>query len=212
MSGARTQSRPERPPLTEGTREAMRRVMARYTRARSALLPMLYLVQAEHGYVSDRGVAEIAGILGLTKAEVMAVATFYTMFKREPLGRWLVSVCTQPSCALAGGAAIKDALEAELGIGCGGTTPDGAISLEDVECLCACDGAPVVQVNYENHERLGVEGALDLVRRLRSGERPPPTRGDPLDSREAHRLLSGIEGARERYLRDRAPAAEKGAP
>lgn len=177
--------------------ETARRLVARYPegRQRSALMPLLYLVQSEHGYVSPEGVATVSGMLGLTRAEVAAVATFYTMFKRSPQGRWLVSVCTQPSCALAGGDELRDGLEAELGIPCGGTTPDGLVSLEDVECLCACDGAPVFSVNYENYERMPVDAAVELVRRLRDGAEPPAAaRGEaPADFAATHRRLAGTE-------------------
>ena len=177
-----------------------KKLIARYPegRARSALLPLLYLAQSEHGYVSREAVTEIAGMLGLTRAEVAAVSTFYTMFKRHPQGRWLVSICTQPSCTLAGADDVKQALEAECGVGCGGTTADGLVSLEEVECLCACDGAPVVSVNYENYERLSAEQLVEIVRGLRSGGSPPPAaRGDaPHDFAEVNRRMSGIEAPR----------------
>ena len=177
--------------------DTAKRLIARYPegRARSALLPLLYLVQAEHGYVSREGIAVVSELLGLTKAEVAAVATFYTMFKREPQGKWLVSVCTQPSCALAGGRDLRDRLEQELGVTCGGTTADGTVSLEDVECLCACDGAPVFTVNYENYERMSVDDAVQMVHSLRAGGTPPAgARGDaPLDFAGTHRRLAGAE-------------------
>lgn len=184
------------PPLSQAWHEDARRLIARYPagRARSALLPLLYLAQSEHGYVSAEAMSEIASLLGLTRAEVGAVATFYTMFKRDPQGRWLVSVCTQPSCYLAGGRELKERLEAELGIACGGTAGD--VSLEDVECLCACDGAPVFSVNYENYERLSVDDAVELVKALRDGGAPPKgARGDvPEDFKAVSRRMSGIEG------------------
>lgn len=190
---------PPRPPLSDETRAAAKKLMGRYPDARSALLPMLYLVQAEHGFVSREGIREIAGLLGLTPAEVTAVATFYTMFKRKPCGRWLVSVCTQPPCALRGALEIKRALEEELGIQCGQTTDDGAVAIEDVECLCVCDGAPVVGINYENYEGLTAEQAVEIVRSLRAGGMPPaPKRGDaPAPWDATHRELSGLNGVRE---------------
>src|SRR5207237_10507004 len=94
--------------------------------------------------------------------------------KRTPQGKWLISVCTQPSCSLAGGAALRDRLEQELGIECGGTTSDQMVSLEDVECLCACDGAPVFSVKYENYEPMSVDQAMEPVKGLRAGATPPP--------------------------------------
>lgn len=188
------------PRLSPAFHESARKLIARYPegRSRSALLPLLYLAQGEQGYVSKEATGEIAEILGLTRAEVAAVSTFYTMFKRHPQGRWLVSICTQPSCTLAGASEIKQALEQECGISCGGTTQDGMVSLEEVECLCACDGAPVVSVNYENYERIGAEQIADIVRGLRAGGTPPPAaRGDaPPDFAEVNRRMSGLEAPR----------------
>ena len=187
-------------PLSADFHAAARTLMARYPagRERSALLPMLYLAQSEHGYVSNEAMGEIAGLLSLTRAEVAAVSTFYTMFKRHPQGTWLVSICTQPSCTLAGANEIKTRLEADCGISCGGTTEDGLVSLEEVECLCACDGAPVVSVNYENYERIDAEQMASIVRTLRDGGEPPPgARGEaPKDFAAVNRRMSGAEAPR----------------
>src|ERR1043165_4847304 len=152
----------------------MQKLMGRYPLARSALLPMLYLVQAEHGYVSREGMGEVADLLGLSRAEVAAVATFYTMFKRRPCGRWLVSVCTNVSCDLAGGSKVFEQLREHLGDDATDVTDDGAFTIEEVECLGACDGAPVVQVNYENYERVTPEAAVRLRDALRPRAAPPP--------------------------------------
>ncbi|MDP9405178.1 MAG: NAD(P)H-dependent oxidoreductase subunit E, partial [Actinomycetota bacterium] len=149
----------------------------RYPVGRSALLPLLHLVQAQDGYVSDDGVAECAELLGLTKAEVNAVATFYTMYKRAPMGRHLVSVCTNFSCKVRGAQQVYDRLVERLGVGHNETTPDGAITLEHAECLGNCEGAPVVTVDYYNHEGMDPDRAVALVERLIAGEVPPPTRG-----------------------------------
>jgi NADH-quinone oxidoreductase subunit E len=148
--------------------------------------------------VSNEALSEIAGLLNLTRAEVAAVSTFYTMFKRHPQGRWLVSICTQPSCTLAGANEIKERLEADCGISCGGTTEDGFVSLEEVECLCACDGAPVVSVNYENYERIDAEQMAGIVRALRDGDDPPAgARGEtPQDFAAVNRRMSGVEAPR----------------
>ena len=187
-------------PLSTAFHEGAQKLMRRYPpgRERSALLPLLYLAQAEHGCVTNEAMGEIAGLLGLTKAEVAAVSTFYTMFKRRPQGRWLVSICTQPSCTLAGANEIKDRLEADCGISCGGTTADGQVSLEEVECLCACDGAPVVSVNYENYERIDAEQMAVIVATLRGGGDPPPAaRGEaPHDFAAVNRRMSGLEAPR----------------
>jgi len=136
-------------PLTESTRRAVREIIARYPKPRSALLPMLHLVQAEEGYVSADGVALCAEELGLTKAEVGAVATFYTMYKRRPAGDYLVSVCTNLSCQILGAEEVYAGLSKSLGVGHDETTADGRITLEHAECLAACDYAPVMTVNYE---------------------------------------------------------------
>lgn len=181
-------------PLSPDTIAAMQRLMGRYPEPRSALLPMLYLVQAEHGYVSQEGMREVAGLLGLFRAEVAAVATFYTMFKRRPCGTWLVSVCTNVSCALAGGRQIYERLAEHLGPESTAMTPDGVFTVEEVECLGACDGAPVVQVNYENYERMTADSTLGLAEALRAGTIPPPARGEPpKTSKEVSRRLSCVE-------------------
>src|SRR6266508_42415 len=125
--------------FTDQTREQAREIIARYPQSRSALLPMLHLVQSVEGYVSPRGVGFCAELLGLTKAEVGAVATFYTMYKRRPAGDWLVSVCTNTMCGVLGGDRAYQALQEYLGVGHDQTTEDGRITLEHAECLAACD-------------------------------------------------------------------------
>lgn len=187
-------------PLSARFSEDAAKLIARYPEgeSRAALLPLLYLVQSEHGFVSSQGITAISKLLGLTRAEVAGVASFYTMFKRTPQGTWLISVCTQPSCAFAGANEIVAKLQELLGISCGSTTPDQMISIEEVECLCACDGAPVFSVNYETYERMSVDEAVGLVSGLRDGATPPAgARGDvPADFRTVSRRLSGVEAPR----------------
>ncbi|ABK52045.1 NADH dehydrogenase subunit E [Acidothermus cellulolyticus 11B] len=174
-------------------RERAAQVLARYPRPRSALMPLLYLVQAEQGYVSADGIRLVADILGLTTAEVTAVATFYTMYRRRPCGRYLVGVCTNTLCAILGGDAIFDALREHLGIENGETTPDGAVTLEHIECNAACDYAPVVMVNWEFFDNQTPASARELVDRLRAGDPPMPTRGAPLRTfTEISQLLAGF--------------------
>jgi NADH-quinone oxidoreductase subunit E len=184
-------------PLTDETRLAAREIIARYPRSRSALLPMLHLVQSEDGYVSPEGVRFCAEELGLTKAEVGAVATFYTMYKRRPAGEYLVSVCTNTLCDVLGGQEIYETLSESLGVGHDETTADGRITLEHAECLAACDYAPVVTVNYEFFDQQTVGSATELVGELQAGRRPLPTRGAPLCTfKEISRQLAGFPDTR----------------
>ena len=162
-------------PLSDQTLTRAEELIARYPQRRSALLPILFLLQAEDGYVSPAGVAQAAGLLGLTKAEVGAVATFYTMFRRRPVGKYLVSVCKTLPCQLRGSRDISEAMARRLDVPLGGTDEGGMVTVEEVECLAACDGAPVVQVNTENYERLSKEEALELLEALLRDEVPPPT-------------------------------------
>ena len=193
LEPGRSPRRVDLPPLTEQTRLEAREIMARYPVARSALLPMLHLVQSVQGYVSPEGVTLCAEELGLTKAEVGAVATFYTMYKRRPTGRHIVSVCTNTLCSVLGGQRIMDALSADLGVHHDETAADGSITLEHAECLAACDYAPVVTVDYEFYDQQDVESARELVAALRRGEKPHPTRGAPLtDFRGISRQLAGF--------------------
>jgi len=185
--------------LSETTREQARQLMARYPKPRSALLPMLHLVQAEEGYVTSEGIGMCAELLGLTKAEVGAVATFYTMYKRRPVGDYHVGVCTNTLCAVMGGdtiyAALKELLEVE---GQDGVSQDGKVSLEHIECNAACDYAPVVMVNWEFFDNQTPESARQLVDRLRTGEAVTPTRGSDrvCTWREAERVLAGFYDGR----------------
>jgi NADH-quinone oxidoreductase subunit E len=179
----------------EDVRTAAAEIVARYPigQQRSALLPMLHLVQSEQGYVSPDGIAFCADFLGVTKAQVVAVVTFYTMYKRRPTGEYLVSVCTNTLCALMGGDEIYAALSKTLGVGMNETTADGKITLEHAECLAACDYAPVVTVNYEFFDSQSVESAEEIVAALRHGERPLPTRGAPLCSfKQIERQIAGF--------------------
>jgi NADH-quinone oxidoreductase subunit E len=168
-------------------------IVARYPQARSALLPLLHLVQAEDGCVTPAGVEFCAGQLGLTGAEVAAVATFYSMYRRDPTGDYLVGVCTNTLCAIMGGDAIFDALREHLDIGNDETTPDGKITLQHVECNAACDYAPVVMVNWEFFDNQTPQSTIDLVEKLRAGQTVTPSRGLPLCTfRETSRVLAGF--------------------
>lgn len=169
-------------------------IIARYPKPRSALLPLLHLVQAHEGYVSADGIAFCAGQLGLTDAEVTAVVSFYTMYKRRPVGEYHVGVCTNTLCAVLGGDAIHADLASYLGTEGDEPTGDGKVSLERVECNAACDYAPVVMVNWEYFDGMTPQTARELVDSLRAGDDVKPTRGaDRLVTwREAARILAGF--------------------
>jgi NADH-quinone oxidoreductase subunit E len=172
-------------------------IIARYPVPRSALLPMLHLVQSEEGFVSPDGIAFCAQQLDLTTAEVAAVATFYTQYKRHPNGTYTVGVCINTLCAVLGGDEIFRTLEEHLGIGHDETTADGAVTLERIECNAACDYAPVVMVNWEFFDNQTPESAKQLVDDLRAGREVRPTRGAKLCSfKETARILAGFPDER----------------
>ncbi len=188
---------PVSPRFDELTRQRTKEIIAKYPQSRSALLPLLHLVQSVEGYVSQDGIRYCADALELTTAEVSAVATFYTMYKRTPCGEHLVSVCTNTLCAALGGDAIYGRLKEQLGVGheetAGEPGAPGSITLEHAECLAACDLAPVLQVNYEFYDNQTVESASELVDALQRGEKPHPTRGAPLtDLRTVSLELAGV--------------------
>ena len=158
-------------------RDKAEELVGRYPVSRSALLPLLHLVQSQDGYLSEDGIAECAALLGLTKAEVAGVATFYSMYKRAPMGRHLISVCTNFSCKVRGAQEVYERLVDKLGVGHNETTPDGAFTLEHAECLGNCEGAPVVSVDYYNYECMTPQGAEQLLDRIAAGDVPEPTRG-----------------------------------
>ena len=179
------------------THDRAAEIINRYPYSRSALLPLLHLVQSVEGFVSQPGIEFCAAKLDLTSAEVSAVATFYTMYKRNPCGQHLVSVCTNALCAVLGGDAIYRTLSDHLGVGqdetAGVPGEVGSITLESAECLAACDHGPVVQVNYEYFDNQTPDGALDLVHALQAGQKPHPTRGAPLtDFRTVELEIAGI--------------------
>jgi NADH-quinone oxidoreductase subunit E len=186
------------PVLTEDLREQARAIIARYPsgRERSALMPLLYLAQSVEGHLTGEGMREVAELLGLTTAEVEAVASFYTMLRLRPTGTHLVSVCTNLSCALRGAKDVYEAAHRAIGISHSGElSEDGLFSVHEEECLGACDAAPVVQIDFANHHRVTPERMAQLIERVRAGEVPAPAIGDaPADFRHASRILAGIDG------------------
>jgi NADH-quinone oxidoreductase subunit E len=185
-------------------------ITGRYPRARSALLPLLYLVQAEEGFVSDEGMAFCAEVLGITQTEVRGVATFYTMYKHEPAAEYQVGVCINTTCAIMGG----DQIWAELAEHLAGDSehrdldndghsasehgdiksPDGKVAIERLECNAACDYAPVVMVNWEFFDNQTPQSAKKLVDDLRAGQDVTPTRGPRrlCTWKQANRILAGF--------------------
>ena len=155
------------------------RLVASYPDKRSAVMPLLYLAAAEHGHVSDAAQRDVALLTGLTSAQVQAVASFYTMYKRDEVGRYLISVCTSISCFLLEADDVLDAVSAETGVLDGETGEDGLFTVEHVECIGACGGAPAVQVNYELIEGVTPDKAVELCRWL-SDARPDVVYGDEM--------------------------------
>ncbi|MEO6821461.1 MAG: NADH-quinone oxidoreductase subunit NuoE [Candidatus Nanopelagicales bacterium] len=180
--------------LTEETRAEALSLVARYPEPRSALMPMLHLVQAQEGTVTSAGIAMCADILGLSVAEVAGVVTFYTMFKRHKVGRYHVGVCTNTLCAVLGGDAIWSALSARLGVGHDEVTADGTVSLERIECQAACSHAPVMTANWELLDDMDVARALEVVERLQAGDEVVSTRGPRIGTfQEIERSLAGFD-------------------
>jgi NADH-quinone oxidoreductase subunit E len=178
-----------------------RTVIARYPggRERSAVMPLLYLVQSAEGRVSRDGLREVAELLGITTAEVEAVATFYTMYRMRPTGEHLVNVCTNLACMLRGGKDVYEAAHEAAGMAHGQEiSDDGMITLHEEECLGVCDFAPAVQIDFMNHDNVSPERMRELIAQLRAGEVPTPARGPKVDSfRHASRVLAGVEPAEE---------------
>jgi NADH-quinone oxidoreductase subunit E len=186
------------PVLSADLRSTAEEIKARYPqgRQRSAMLPLLYLVQSVEGHVSRDGLREVAELLGVTTAEVEAVASFYTMLRLRPTGAHLVNVCTNLSCALRGAKEVYEEAHRATGIPHGGDlSDDGLFSVHEEECLGACDAAPVVQIDFANHDRVTPERMTELIEQVRAGTPPAPARGAaPEDLKHASRILAGIEG------------------
>ena len=150
--------------LTDADRRAAEEVVARYPHSKSALLPLLHIAQDRDGWVTPDAMEEIAEILGLTPALVLGTCSFYTMFKLAPVGKLVVSVCTNIACLVNGGPDLYEHLRRHY-------AGDHDVLVEEVECMAACDLAPVLQVNYDYHGPLTGDAAVDLVEQYRSGAR-----------------------------------------
>lgn len=190
--------------LTQETYAELREIAARYPEPRSGLLPMLHLVQSVEGRVTPEGIEACAEILDISAADVSGVATFYTMYKRRPVGDYHVGVCTNTLCAVMGGDTIFERLKGHLDVGNDETTEDGKVTLEHLECNAACDYAPVMMVNWEFMDNMTPESAVQLVDDLREGKEVHSTRGPRVVTwREAERVLAGFPDG----LADDGPAA-----
>jgi NADH:ubiquinone oxidoreductase subunit E len=155
-------------PLDASDLERAREIMARYPRRKSAVLPLLHLAQDRDGWVTPAAMRQIAELVDITPAQVLGTCSFYTMFKREPVGRLIVSVCTNVACLVNGGPELLEHLRTAFG-------DDDEVAVEEVECIAACDLAPVVQVNYDYHGPLTPDRAVALVEEYRRGTRRPRT-------------------------------------
>ena len=153
-------------------------IVAKYPNPRSATLPLLFLVQSIEGYVTEDGMREVAEILDLTPAQVLAACSFYTMLKKRPQGQYLISVCRNISCTHLGARRVIEAAEQKLGVGVGEMTPDGRFSLEAAECLGTCDGAPSLQINYEDFYRVTPDDVVALIESIARGDEVRGFRGD----------------------------------
>lgn len=195
-------------------------IIARYPHSRSAIMPLLHLIQSVDGFCSPRGIVLVADILGLTRAQVSAVATFYSQYRRHPNGEYNVGVCTNALCAVMGGDIIWDELTEKLGVGADETTADGKITLERLECNAGCDYAPVMMINWEFFDNQTPESAKQIIDDILAGKDIHPTRGPEKvhTFQENERVLAGFEdghvdegvGAGEPTLRGLKIAREKG--
>jgi NADH-quinone oxidoreductase subunit E len=183
--------------IDDKTITEMKELAGRYPQARSALIPMLHLVQSVDGRISPAGIQICAQILGITTAQVVGVATFYTMFKRKPAGKHHIGVCKTALCAVMGGDELMEHVSQQLGIHDGETTPDGKFSLEAIECNAACDYAPVMMVNWEFMDNMTPDKADKLLDDLAADRPVQASRGATITSwREAERVLAGFPDGR----------------
>ncbi|MGH9281582.1 MAG: NADH-quinone oxidoreductase subunit NuoE [Acidimicrobiales bacterium] len=196
--------------LTPENEKRAKDLIALYPESRSALIPMLHVAQEQDGWLTPDGIAHVAELLGLTPAEVYGTATFYDMLFTEPVGRYLVSVCTNIACLLCGGYELLDHAERRLGARPGGTTPDGQFTLEEVECLALCGNAPCLTVNWRFFGDVTAERFDALIDDLRAGQMDEevPPHGTLCRVRRRAGLTAGTEASRSQV----APTAGAGRP
>jgi NADH-quinone oxidoreductase subunit E len=156
--------------LTEENVRLALEIIGRYPKPRSATIPLLHLAQEQDGYITNDAMAHIAELVGATAAEVYGTASFYEMFKFEPVGKYLINICGTMSCALMGAEELMHHAEHRLGVKMGTTTPDGLFTLERAECQAACTEAPCLQVNYRYRFRVTAENFDSLIDDLTAGK------------------------------------------
>jgi len=183
-----------------------RQLIALYPEPRSALIPLCHLAQEQDGWLTPEAMVDVAGLVGVTPGEVFGTASFYDMLHTEPVGRHVVAVCTNIACLLGGAAELLEHAEDSLGIGAGGTTPDGSVTLEEAECLADCDRTPCVQVNHRYVGAQTPESFDQLIADLRSGARNSdiPPHGTLIRVRRT----TGIEADPAAVAEERRVAAE----
>lgn len=171
-------------------------IIAKYPNSRSAVLPLLFFVQSIKGHVTEDGMRAVAAMLDITPAQVLAASSFYTMLRRRPQGKYLISVCRNISCTHMGAHKVIDALSDRLGVAPGSCTADGKFELETAECLATCDGAPSMQINYEDFYVVTASSAVELVDKLERGEEVRSERGEEVRSSKEISFEIATAGAR----------------
>ncbi|MCK6612686.1 MAG: NADH-quinone oxidoreductase subunit NuoE [Ignavibacteriaceae bacterium] len=152
------------------TEENLRKVeaaIAKYPQKKAAVMPVLYIAQEQHGWISGEAMTEVARILEMTQEEVLGVVTFYTMYHKKPAGKYHIQVCTNVSCMLRGGYDIYNAVRDKLKLENGGVSEDMLFSLEEVECMGSCGTAPMIAVNEDYHENIDTEKTLQILDSLK---------------------------------------------
>ncbi len=190
--------------VLDGVRHDAKSIIDKYPNARSAVLPLLFLAQSVEGHVSEDGMRDVADLLALTPAEVLAVASFYSMLKQSPQGDYLISVCRNISCTHLGARKVLRALEERLGVQAGGMTEDGKFSLEAAECLATCDGAPAMQINYEDFYKVSPQDALEMVDKIERGEMVTSVWGERVKTHKEVARETALAGAGHRIRPEEA--------
>jgi len=181
--------------ITDAMRAEMTELAGRYPNSRSALLPMLHLVQSSDDQVTQEGIAVCAEVLGITEAEVTAVATFYTMYKFSPVGKHHIGVCINTMCGLLGGDAVYEKVAERLGATHNGPSVDGNFWLERIECQAACTHAPVMTVDWEFMDDVTPQSAVEIIDQLAAGEEVWSTRGPKIRDFQATERTLGMASA-----------------